>query len=211
MPVPDELPERSPPALAFLVSGEGTILEGVAGEIARGALDARIVGVLADRPGVGALGRARRLALPAVVVPRDLGPPSAWTEAVGAALRSSAPDLIILDGFRTILPPGLVRSWWGRILNVHPSLLPRHGGRGFYGSRVHEAVLAAGDRETGVTVHQVTPAVDAGPIVLQSRIPVGPTDTAATLRERLRPLEISLLCEAIRQWTPPAPGGSRSD
>jgi phosphoribosylglycinamide formyltransferase 1 len=97
-------------------------------------------------------------------------------------------------------------------MNLHPSLLPRYGGRGMYGRRVHEAVLAARERETGATVHLVTGAVDAGPSIAQARLPVRPGDTPESLRERLRPVEVALLAATLRRFADgelplPYPGG----
>lgn len=206
MPVPDELPERSPTALGFLVSGEGTILEGIQDRIATGHLEARISAVIADRPGTGALARASRLGLDTVELPRARGGGPEWARRLDEALRGHRVDLVVLDGFLSVVPAEVVERWTGRMINVHPSLLPRFGGPGFYGARVHEAVLRSGDAETGVTVHDVTTAVDAGPIRVQRRMRVEPGESAERLRDRLRPLEIDALVEAIRSWTPPGTG-----
>jgi phosphoribosylglycinamide formyltransferase-1 len=112
-------------------------------------------------------------------------------------------ELVVLDGFLSVIPPELLARWRGRMINIHPSLLPRHGGRGMFGRRVFEEVLAAGDAETGATVHLVTEQLDGGPILEQRSLPVHPGDTPETLRERLRPVEIETLCTAIGAWKPP--------
>lgn len=208
------MPGDAPPppvALAVLVSGQGTLLEELAHGAAAGALPARIVLVLADRPDVPALDRARRLGLPAVELPRRGLAAGPWSDAVHAALEAHGAELLLLDGFLSILPASLLARWSGRVLNVHPSLLPRHGGTGMYGARVHEAVLASGDRETGVTVHLVTADVDAGPILVQLRTPVLSTDTPSGLRERLRPLEVRAITEALRTWRDARPSKDRTD
>jgi phosphoribosylglycinamide formyltransferase-1 len=109
-------------------------------------------------------------------------------------------ELVVLAGFLSILPNRWVDRWRGRAINIHPSLLPRHGGPGMYGPRVHRAVLASGDRETGATVHIVTSDVDGGPTVAQERMAVLPDDTPDTLRARLHPIEVNLLAVTIRKF-----------
>jgi phosphoribosylglycinamide formyltransferase 1 len=209
--------------IAVLVSGEGTTLEAIDEEITGGHLPAKIVVVVADRPHAPAIERARRRGLPTSVLPFRGSPPSEWAGRLDRVLRESGAELVILAGFLAILPADWVAEWAGRVINVHPSLLPRHGGRGLYGRKVHEAVLAAGERETGVTVHLVTDAVDAGPILYQERIPVEAGDSPEGLRDRIRPVERHALFLVIRrfadgQWSLPyhpseerAPPGERRD
>ena len=204
MPVPDELPDRAPVALGVLVSGEGSLLEGLQTQIIAGRLAARIALVASDRPSIPALDRAARLELPYELIGRPAGQDLEWSRRVGRALELHHVELVVLDGFLSILPKPFVRAWPGRILNIHPSLLPRYGGMGFYGRKVHEAVLASGDHETGATVHWVTDSVDEGGIIVQRTLPVLPGDTPESLRERLRPVEIIALTEAISRWTSPA-------
>jgi len=197
-----------PLALAVLVSGEGTTLDGLAEAIAGGHLPARIGLVVADRPYAPAIERARRRGLPTAVLPFRGAPPASWSERLSALLRERATELVLLAGFLAILPPEFLRDWSGRVVNLHPALLPRYGGPGMYGRHVHEAVLRSGDGETGVTVHLVTDAVDSGPVLWQERTAVEPGDTPEVLRERLRPLELRALSEVIRRfadgsWTLP--------
>jgi phosphoribosylglycinamide formyltransferase-1 len=109
-------------------------------------------------------------------------------------------ELIVLAGFLAILPEPFVRRWRGRIINLHPSLLPQFGGPGMYGRRVLDAVLQSGSRETGATVHLVTEIVDGGPILGQARVPVLPGDTPESLRERMRPVEVGLLSEVVNRF-----------
>ncbi|HTT26399.1 MAG TPA: phosphoribosylglycinamide formyltransferase [Thermoplasmata archaeon] len=199
MPVPGGLDAGPPAAIAVLVSGQGTILEGLLARARAGQLGAPITLVVADRPDAPALGRAERAHVATVVVPRRPSSPGPWGEDLDRHLTAAGISLVVLDGFLSILPPTFLARWRGRVLNVHPSLLPRHGGPGMYGARVHAAVLAAGDRETGVTVHEVTEVIDGGPIVEQRRLAVTPSDTVATLAGRLRPLEIEALADAIRR------------
>jgi len=187
-------------AVAVLVSGEGTTLDALA-EMALGDhLPARIVLVVADRPHAPAVERARQRGLPTLVLPSRGTDLAAWSERLTEELIRAGAELVVLAGFLTILPPSWVDRWAGRAINVHPALLPRYGGRGMYGAKVHAAVLAAGDRTTGATVHLVTGATDAGPVLAQRTVPVEPGDTPAALRDRLHPVEVALLAETVRRF-----------
>ncbi len=187
-------------AIGILASGEGTVLDGLA-ELALGEhLPARIALVVSDRPGARAVERARQRGLPTLVLPPQGHVREAWAMQLTQELLDQGVELVVLAGFLSILPPDWVERWRGRAVNVHPSLLPRYGGPGMYGERVHAAVLAAGERETGVTVHLVSSDIDAGPPLAQERVPIEPDDTAASLRERLRPVEIALLAATIRRF-----------
>ncbi len=189
-----------PLPIAVLVSGEGTTLEGLVEKIARDGLPARIVVTVADRASAPAIGRAQRGGIPVVVLPSKGVDPVAWSERLSGELESRGTELVVLAGFLTILPAAWVDRWAGRAINLHPSLLPRHGGPGLYGERVHRAVLAAGDRETGATVHLVTRDVDRGPTIAQARLDVLPGDTERSLRARLHPVEVELLAATIRRF-----------
>ncbi|HED65490.1 MAG TPA: phosphoribosylglycinamide formyltransferase [Planctomycetes bacterium] len=183
--------------IAVLVSGGGRSLENLAECIARGELDARIALVLADRPGTGAFERAERLGLSTHLVDRRaFDGAAAFSRAVFGALDASGARLACLAGFLRLLriPP----AWSGRVINIHPSLLPAYGGKGFYGHHVHEAVLAAGEKESGCTVHFVDDQFDHGEPILQRRVPVLPGDTAETLAARVFEEEKRALPEAIR-------------
>jgi phosphoribosylglycinamide formyltransferase 1 len=186
--------------VAVFLSGEGTTCDALAELIAGGHLPARLVMVLADRPHAPGIERARHRGIPTAVRPLHGADRATWATGSDALLRERNAELVVLAGFLGILPPAFVRRWEGRIINVHPSLLPKYGGPGMYGARVHAAVLADAAPETGATVHVVTDQVDAGPILLQERIPVAPGDDGASLRERLRPVEVRLLAEAIRRF-----------
>jgi phosphoribosylglycinamide formyltransferase-1 len=201
MPGNTVLGKRAGPLpIAVLVSGEGTTLDALAELAANGSLPARIVLVLANRSGIGALEKAARRGLPSVVAVSREVPADAWCERVTAELESRGAELVVLAGFLKILPPSWIERWKGRVINIHPALLPRYGGPGMYGAHVHEAVLAAGDPETGATVHLVTEAVDGGPILAQQRIPVLPGDTPESLRARIHPVEVALLADTIRRF-----------
>lgn len=186
--------------LAFLASGEGTTLEGVALGLPTFGGPPRAVGVVADRPGAGAIARARRLGLATLVRGAADGNSTEWWDAVTDWLHERGVGLVVLAGFLDVVPPTFLTRWRGRVINVHPSLLPSHGGRGMYGRRVHESVLRSGERITGATVHVVTSDLDRGPILAQRRIPVEGSDTPDSLRERLRPIEVALLLEVIENF-----------
>jgi phosphoribosylglycinamide formyltransferase 1 len=140
--------------------------------------------------------RARERCIPVAVVDRRAWRGRrAYSQALEQALLAAAPDLVVLGGFLTLfdVPPDLA----GRVLNVHPSLLPAFGGKGFYGEHVHRAVLAAGAKESGCTVHVVTDEVDGGPIVAQARVPVFPEDDVDALAHRVQEAERRLYPEVI--------------
>lgn len=170
-------------------------------------MNARIVLVLSDRPGIPGLERARNLGLKTVCVDRDAfrGDSgrvnyAALSDAILEILRAlpgGGPDLIVLAGFLSILKGRILEEYSRRIINTHPALLPRHGGKGMYGMRVHRTVLEAGDRESGCTVHYVEAGIDRGPIILQRRVPVKAGDTGEDLRRRIQEVEGPALVEGI--------------
>ncbi|MEY3659281.1 MAG: phosphoribosylglycinamide formyltransferase [Pseudohongiellaceae bacterium] len=119
-------------------------------------------------------------------------------EAIASVLQQADTDLLVCSGYMKVIGPQLLLHFAGRILNIHPALLPRHGGKGMYGDRVHAAVLAAGDRESGATVHLVEAGVDEGPVLQQVRVPVLPDDTVDSLRQRVQAVEPALYLEAVQ-------------
>jgi formyltetrahydrofolate-dependent phosphoribosylglycinamide formyltransferase len=183
--------------IAVLLSGEGTSLESLLQRSEAGEVPGRVVAVLASKAEAGGLARARRRGIPALAVPRrqfrDL---KAFNDALHAALEPHDPDLVLLLGF--LSPFELRGRYEGRALNVHPALIPAFSGRGFYGRRVHEAVLAAGAKLSGATVHFVDEEYDHGPIVLQRAVPVLDDDTPDTLAARVQAVERELVPEAVR-------------
>jgi len=187
-------------SVAVLVSGEGTTLEGLAELAAGGHLPIRICLVVSDRPNIPAIERARRRGIPTAVLPTRGADPDSWSDRLTKELVDKGVELVVLAGYLSILPTRWVERWAGRAVNIHPALLPRHGGPGMYGTRVHKAVLAAGESETGATVHIVTNDVDGGPIVAQERMPVLASDTPESLRVRLHPIEVALLASTLRRF-----------
>lgn len=186
-----------------LLSGAGRTLTNLLSVIDRDELDAEIVAVVSSVDGVRGLDVARDADIPATVVTRRDAPGvEAYSRAVYDALAPYDVDLIIMAGFlrRVLVFPG----WEGRILNIHPALLPDAAeyaaGRGRYGERVHEAVLARGDTVSGATVHVVTDVYDDGPPLLRAEVPVLPGDTPETLGTRVFMAECDLYPEAIRQY-----------
>ena len=185
------------PRIAVLLSGEGTSLENLLERIERGEVPGRVVVVLSSKTGAGGLARAERRGIPAVAVPRkQFRDGKAFNDALHAELERFDPELVLLLGF--LSPFELRGRYEGRALNVHPALIPAFSGKGFYGRRVHEAVLAAGAKLTGATVHLVDEEYDHGPIVLQKSVPVLDDDTPETLAARVQAVERELLPEAVR-------------
>jgi formyltetrahydrofolate-dependent phosphoribosylglycinamide formyltransferase len=187
----------SPLRVAVLLSGEGTSLENLCERIDAGEVPARVVLVIASKADAGGLRRAARRGIPAVAVPRKRFPDAhAFNDALHAELGKHAVDLVALLGFLSIFE--LRERWAGRCLNVHPALIPAFCGPGLYGHRVHEAVLAAGVKVSGATVHFADDHYDTGPILLQEAVPVLEDDTPDTLAARVQAAERRLVPEAIR-------------
>lgn len=183
--------------VAVLLSGTGRTLENLLAVRARGELDIDIPVVISSRADVRGLEVARQAGLEAhVITRRDARTPAELSRQVRAIVDPHGIDLLALAGYLRQLE--VLPEWEWRILNIHPSLLPLFGGRGMYGSRVHEAVLASGMKVSGCTVHFVNEEYDAGPIFLQRCIPVHADDTPATLEARVFELECQLYPEAIR-------------
>ena len=170
-----------PLRLVVLVSGRGSNLKAIAAAIDAGALPARIVAVLSDRADAGALDWSRDHGIPAAVLsPRDFADRGTYGRALGDLVENHAPQLVVLAGFMRILSDEFVLRFAGRMLNIHPSLLPRYPGL-----HTHRRALEAGDREHGASVHFVTPELDGGPVVIQARVPVLSGDDEDTLAARV--------------------------
>jgi phosphoribosylglycinamide formyltransferase-1 len=176
--------------VAVAVSGRGSNLLALL-QAFRADPRVEVALVLSNRPDAVGLAVAREHGI-ATAVLSDPGDAQAWLGALG----TSPIDLLVLAGYLKLVPPAVVRAYAGRIINIHPALLPRHGGAGMYGRRVHEAV-ASGDRESGATVHLVDEEYDRGAVLAQARVPVLPGDTPATLAERVLGVEHRLLPAAV--------------
>ena len=186
--------------VGVLGSTRGTALKGVLDAIAAGTLDVDLRIVLSDKPTAPILDRAKLYKVPALFVDPTGLTREQYDERVSAELRKARVELVLLIGYMRILSPHFVAEWSGRLLNVHPSLLPAFAG--LMNRKVHEAVLSAGVAETGCTIHQVTEEVDGGPIVLQKRCPVLPGDTVDTLKDRVQALEQTAFIDLLRNWKP---------
>jgi formyltetrahydrofolate-dependent phosphoribosylglycinamide formyltransferase len=190
-----------PVRIAVLLSGGGRTLQNLIDQIAGGRLRAEIVAVISSVAGAGGLAIAERAGIPAdTVLRRHFASDAAFSAAIFRRLAPLAPELIVLAGFlRRLQVPA---AWAGRILNIHPALLPESAaaGRGYYGDRVHRAVLASNAAVSGCTVHVVTDEYDAGPVVLRQSVPVHPGDTVATLADRVFAAECELYPAAIRHY-----------
>lgn len=184
---------NSPARLAVLISGSGTNLQAIIDAVANGGVDGELAGVISDRPEAFGLERARRAKLPAVSVDfSGFGDRQAFDISLQSALADMNPDIVVLAGFMRILSTNLVDHYRGRMLNVHPSLLPR-----FPGLHTYSKVLEAGDQWHGTTVHFVTAELDAGPAIIQYRVAVQPGETEATLQQRVQAGEYLVYPRAI--------------
>ncbi|MBM5811470.1 MAG: phosphoribosylglycinamide formyltransferase [Gammaproteobacteria bacterium] len=182
-----------PLRFAVLISGRGSNLLALATAAAAGRIAGQIVLVISDQPQAGGLDHARRFGIPTAVRPLARGSDrAAWSRELDALLRAHGVELIVLAGFMRILDPDFVGRWPGRILNIHPSLLPRH--RGLH---THRRVLEAGDPVHGCTVHFVSPELDAGPAVIQGRFAVQPDATEESLTARVQQLEHIIYPRAV--------------
>lgn len=184
--------------IAVFASGGGTNLQALIDHFA--ASDAGAIAlVVSDRPDVQSLDRARAAGIPAHVIRVETRPIAAVTADTIDALEAADVDVVAMAGYLRLLPPDVVRRFAYRILNIHPALLPAFGGKGMYGARVHQAVLDAGCRVTGATVHFVNERYDEGRILAQWPVPVLEDDTAATLGRRVLRIEHGLYPAAV-EW-----------
>jgi phosphoribosylglycinamide formyltransferase 1 len=188
-----------PVRLAVLLSGGGTTLQNLLDRIAAGTLCAEIAAVISSRADAAGLERARRAGVPDLVVARKAHADAGrFNDALHAALAPLAVDLVVLGGFLSLFQPRA--RYAGRVMNIHPALIPAFCGSGFYGHRVHAAVIESGVRVSGCTVHFADDQYDHGPIILQGTVPVLDDDTPETLAARVHALECELYPEAIRLW-----------
>lgn len=182
--------------VAILISGGGSNMVKLA-ESMVGDHPVRPVLVLANNPDAGGLTKARAMGIPTAAVDHRLhkGDRPAFEAALQAELAQAAPDILCLAGFMRILTPGFTALWDGRMLNIHPSLLPK-----YRGLDTHARAIAAGDAEAGCTVHEVTAALDDGPILGQARVPIHPADTPQTLADRVLGMEHRLYPAVLHRF-----------
>ena len=185
--------------LGILASHGGSNMQSIIDAIEAGRLDAQIVLVISNNKGSGALARARTHGLPHRHLSGAHHPdPADLDVAICGALTEAGAEVIVLAGYMKKIGPRTLEAFAGRILNIHPALLPRHGGPGMYGIHPHESVLAAGDEESGATVHVVDANYDEGPILRQRRVPVLPDDTPQTLQQRVLAVEHEIYVDVLR-------------
>jgi len=193
--------------LAVLISGSGRTLANLIERSAAGALAATIDLVIANRSEIRGLGIARAADIPAAIMPQGDQPVAAWSEAIFTKCRDADVDLVVMAGFLQLL--AIPADFANRVINIHPSLLPAFGGKGFYGQRVHQAVLDRGCTVSGCTVHYVDNEYDHGQIILQEAVTVMATDTAESLATRVFAAESETLPKAINllaeRHRPPPP------
>ncbi len=184
--------------IVAMVSGGGTNLQAIFDAIDRGEIDGEVTLVISSSRKAYALERARMRGIPTVALPlKAFATAEECHAARHRALVEAQPDLIVLAGYLGILGADTIRAFAGRILNIHPALIPSFCGKGMYGHHVHEAALEYGVKLSGATVHFVSEAIDAGPIVFQGSVPVLEGDTPDSLAERILPIEHELLPKAV--------------
>ncbi len=185
--------------IVVFASGTGTNFQAIIDAIERGEIvDTRICGLIAGKPGIQAIERAHRNSIPVHIIEKSQHPDSEdFSNRLLETLEYLEPDLIVLAGYLQKIPPKIIEVYEGRIINIHPSLLPKYGGEGFYGHHVHKAVLDNDEAMTGCTVHYVTEEYDQGAILQQRQVPVHPDDTPESLSKRVSREEHKVLPQVI--------------
>ncbi|MGH8550546.1 MAG: phosphoribosylglycinamide formyltransferase [Methylococcales bacterium] len=185
--------------LGFLVSHRGSNMQAIVDACNSGRLDAVPAVLISNNASCQALQRAAKESIPCYIANSGICADTGLSpdEFILGRLLEHRVDLVVLAGYMKKVGSAILNRYAGRILNIHPSLLPKYGGQGMYGLRVHEAVLAAGETETGATVHLVGADYDQGPVLAQERVPVKPDDTATTLAARVLEMEHKLLVETL--------------
>jgi phosphoribosylglycinamide formyltransferase-1 len=184
--------------LAAFASGNGSNLQALIDASIAKLIDVKIELVISNNSAAGALERAQRAGIEAChISQKKYSNEDEYISAIESALRQHAIDLIVLAGYLKLLPSPIVKKYYGRIINIHPALLPKYGGPGMYGLNVHQAVLASKDRYSGATVHIVDDKYDHGPILIQRHVPVLGEDTPETLAARVRKIEHEILPMAV--------------
>jgi phosphoribosylglycinamide formyltransferase 1 len=186
--------------IAVLASGGGSNLQALIDAWEAGSYKAKFSFVFSNVPGVKALERAEAHGIEGISISSKefQGTREKYDEEILSLCQDKKVDLICLAGYMRILTPVLIKPYLHRMMNIHPALLPKFGGAGMYGHYVHEAVIAAKEKESGATVHFVTEGVDAGPIILQGSVAVSPKDTPETLAEKVLKVEHHIYPEAVK-------------
>lgn len=189
--------------IAVFASGSGSNAENIVNRLNRPGSRHRVSLIVTNRRDAGVIERAARLGVPCEIIDRAT---LADEAATGAILDRHGVEFIALGGFLAMIPAWMIARYPRRIVNIHPSLLPRHGGKGMWGHHVHEAVHAAGDKESGITIHYVDEHYDSGDIIFQDRVAIGSADSAADIEAKVRALEplhypavVESLLDALQQ------------
>ena len=183
-------------SLVVMVSGGGTNLQAILDACADGRIPAKVAGIISSKPDVFALERAKRAGIPSIVIsPRSFDNQRAHDEAVVSAINAFGGQAVVLAGYMSILGSNLVNKY--PIINIHPALIPSFSGKGYYGRRVHAAVLEYGAKISGATVHFVDEGTDTGPIIMQKCVDVLDDDTPETLAARILEVEHEILVKSV--------------
>ena len=194
---------QSKPKLAILASGTGTLFEAITQACFNHQLNAEVVTLISDRKQAPVITKAQNQNIPVKIFRiKDYPSLQKWDQNLCTYLKTIKPDLIVLAGFLKKLKKNVLHTFKNKILNIHPSLLPLHGGKGMYGIHVHKSVLRSGDKHTGVSVHLVTENYDTGPVLAQKKIALSPNETPETLQKKIKNEEkkfyISVLKKIIK-------------
>ncbi|HET8866278.1 MAG TPA: phosphoribosylglycinamide formyltransferase [Gracilimonas sp.] len=186
--------------IVVFASGSGTNFQSIIDAVDRGEITASIAGLITDKDNIGALQRAETHNIPTCIIsPYKLSGEAEFAEELLTQLRGWNADLIILAGYLKKIPNSVIREFENKILNIHPSLLPKFGGKGFYGMNVHRAVIEANEGESGCSVHIVTDEFDEGPVIARSKVKIEKNDTPELLAEKILKEEHQLYPKAIQK------------
>jgi len=182
--------------IAVFASGSGSNAERLV-DFFKSRTDAKVTMIVCNKPDAGVVARAHRLRIPLVLISKRAFYES---DSVLYTLQQEGIDAIVLAGFLWLIPENLISAYAGRMLNLHPALLPAYGGKGMYGHKVHQAVIANGESKSGITIHLVNAEYDKGQILAQFETAIGPGETAESLAVKIHALEHAHLPEVVADW-----------
>jgi len=186
--------------ITVFASGSGSNFKTLHQSVLNGEIPASITALISDNPKAGAVTYARSQNIRThLLLPSDFDESAAYTQKLESILSLENPDLVVLAGYLKKIPDHIVAKFSGKIINIHPSLLPKYGGAGWYGMRVHRAVIENGEQESGCTIHYVNEIYDEGPIIAQSHVTVNPDDTPESLAKKVQQEEHKLYPRVVRQ------------
>lgn len=187
--------------IVVFASGSGSNFLSIINSVKSGDLDAHLAGLISNRPGIGAINHASENSIPfEVISEKEFNSYQEYTELLISQLKEWDTDIIVLAGYLRKIPEQLIKEYPKRILNIHPSLLPKYGGKGFYGLKVHQAAIESGDSVSGCTVHLVSEEYDEGPILDQKEVEILPDDTPESLSKRVLSQEHILYPKVISNY-----------